>query len=36
MHQYVVYTGACLVVVKGNKCAQLFFSSYHTYTGLHK
>ena len=26
MHQYVVYTGACLVVVKGNKCAQLFFS----------
>ena len=21
MHQYVVYTGACLVVVKGNKCA---------------
>ena len=25
MHQHVVYTGACLVVVKGNKCGQLFF-----------
>ena len=36
MHQYVVYTGTCLVVVKGNKWWTAVFFSYHTYTGLHK